>query len=127
MKHVDNLFLSQFEDFFSSGHYKKHTYVYATRDWAKVVMDSLLTPAPKWVEKSILAVVNDDYLYASDPKAYLVCNNKDRKVLSIYDSFQGAYLFIACTPDDVPDFDALNEVAEIVENWRCGSNANQNV
>lgn len=127
MKTSDNIYLAEFEKFFSSGHYKKRTYVYATRNWAKYVIDLFLSPAPKWVEKSMLAVVNDDSLYAADPKAYLVCNNKDRKVLSIYDSFQGAYLFIACTPDDVPDFDALNEVSELVENWRCRSDANQNV
>lgn len=127
MKYSDNIYLSEFENFFSSGHHKKRTYVYATRDWAKYVIAFLLLPAPKWVEKSMLAVVNDDYLYAADPKAYLVCSNKNRKVLSIYDSFQGVYLFIACTPDDVPDFDALNEVAELVENWRSRSDANQNV
>ena len=118
MKPNENIFLSQFEKFFSSGHYKNRTYVYATRNWAKYVTDLFLSPAPKWVEKSILAVVNDDSLYAADPRAYLVCNNKDHKVLSIYDSLQGAYLFIACTPEDVPDFDALNEVTEVVESWR---------
>ena len=118
MKPSDNIYLSQFEKFFSSGHYKKRTYVYATRDWGEKVIDRFLIPAPKWIEKSILAVVNDDSLYDADPQAYLVCDNKDRKVLSIYDSLQGTCLFIACTPEDVPDFDALNEVTEVVESWK---------